>query len=120
METLSQKANQFIEYLEETLIPDLIDSGSEETAKDFQTCIEIIRSFTNHAEEPIRRKDMEYTRESPAVTKTQKFLEALYLSYVNDYLTMKVFAEHHSIPIKAAKGMVREGKFIHQGKGCLY
>ena len=34
-----------IEYLTEILIPDLRASGSEATADDFQTCIDMIRGL---------------------------------------------------------------------------
>lgn len=34
----------FIEYLEETLIPDLYDSGMEETAKDFRVAVKFMRN----------------------------------------------------------------------------
>lgn len=39
---LSEKDN-FISYLEETLIPDLKASGMENIAKDFETCIEYMK-----------------------------------------------------------------------------
>jgi hypothetical protein len=34
---------EFINYLEDTLIPDLIESGHECTAEDFRACIAFMR-----------------------------------------------------------------------------
>lgn len=39
----TQEDKDFVVWLEQTLIPDLQDSGTEETAKDFERCVEIIR-----------------------------------------------------------------------------
>ncbi len=35
--------SEFVAYLEETLIPDLRESGHECTAEDFERCVAIIR-----------------------------------------------------------------------------
>ena len=40
---LTQEESNFVEWLQETLIPDLHDSGTHETAKDFEHCVEIIQ-----------------------------------------------------------------------------
>lgn len=61
-----------------------------------------------------------FTRENTAVTTTQKSLEALYLEFANDFLTIERFAEYHSIPYGLAEVMLGEGKLIHMGQGCLY
>lgn len=37
---------EFVDFLENTLIPDLKDSGHVETAKDFETAIEFINNPT--------------------------------------------------------------------------
>ena len=39
-----------IEYLTETLIPDLRASGMEATADDFQTCVDMIRELSDALE----------------------------------------------------------------------
>ena len=35
--------NEFIDFLENTLIPDLYDSGNDATAEDFETALKFIK-----------------------------------------------------------------------------
>lgn len=42
---ISQEEASYITWLEETLIPDLKESGTVETAADFEHCIRIIRDL---------------------------------------------------------------------------
>ena len=44
---MSKKDREFIEFLKTTLIPDLIRSGTTETAEDFKHCIRIIEKLQN-------------------------------------------------------------------------
>lgn len=37
-----------------------------------------------------------------------------YLEYLNDFLTIKSFAEYKSISIKTASGLVSRGKILHE------
>jgi hypothetical protein len=39
---LTKEEKGFLEFLEQTLIPDLYESGTEATAEDFEKCIGII------------------------------------------------------------------------------
>jgi hypothetical protein len=41
---------QFIAYLEGTLIPDLRESGNDATADDFEFCLKIIRDLQEEVE----------------------------------------------------------------------
>lgn len=43
---MPEECEEFVGYLEETLIPDLRRSGSEATAEDFEKCVRIIRELT--------------------------------------------------------------------------
>jgi hypothetical protein len=45
MSSPSQDLEDYINWLETTLIPDLKDSGNDATAEDFETCIEWLREF---------------------------------------------------------------------------
>lgn len=38
----------FVDYLTNTLIPDLHDSGSHATAEDFEKCVKMINSYANN------------------------------------------------------------------------
>lgn len=40
-----EEIDDFVEFLQQTLIPDLMDSGTEETAKDFVTATAIIQQL---------------------------------------------------------------------------
>lgn len=50
------------------------------------------------------------------MTHTQKFLRDLYLSYVNDYLTISFMAEQHGMfgNNDIMKSMIESGKMIHE------
>jgi hypothetical protein len=48
-QALKPRDRQFIDWLEETLIPDLKESGTVETAKDFERSIRIIRDLEARA-----------------------------------------------------------------------
>jgi hypothetical protein len=50
------------------------------------------------------------------MTTTQKFLRDLYLSYVNDYLTISYMAESHGMSDNKdiMKSMIDAGKVIHE------
>jgi len=48
------------------------------------------------------------------MTNTQLHLADLYLDYVNNYLTVKVFAEHHGITEELALLMLKEGMEYHE------
>lgn len=45
----------------------------------------------------------------------KKQLQAAYLDYLNNYLTMEVYAEHNNITITQAKALLRLGEEIHCG-----
>lgn len=44
--TMEQTDLEFVAYLEETLIPDLKESGHDCTAEDFERCVDIIKRLT--------------------------------------------------------------------------
>lgn len=41
-------------------------------------------------------------------------LRELYLDYVNNYLTLEIFAEHHELSDDQALDMLRLGSIIHE------
>jgi hypothetical protein len=43
--TMKKTVEEFITYLENTLIPDLYESGRDATAEDFETCIKHMREL---------------------------------------------------------------------------
>jgi hypothetical protein len=45
VDRLTDEELDFVQYLIETLVPDLKESGNEETAKDFERCIDLIQSL---------------------------------------------------------------------------
>jgi len=47
---------------------------------------------------------------------TQKFLQAFYLEYFNDYLTVEKMAEHNYLTIKDTQALIDMGRTIHWAK----
>lgn len=45
---------------------------------------------------------------------TQKTLSALYLDYVNNFITTERFASFHGIPQRAVKPLIKAGKICHE------
>ena len=43
-------------------------------------------------------------------------IEAMYLDYFNNYLTIDKFAEHNELNLQSAKSIIREGKLINNNK----
>ncbi len=41
-------------------------------------------------------------------------LRRLYLDYVNDYLTVEVFAEHHGLSVPDASLVIEAGRRLHE------
>lgn len=48
VQDLLDDAKQHVEYLQSTLIPDLIESGRDFTAEDFQHCCGLIVRLSEH------------------------------------------------------------------------
>ena len=48
------------------------------------------------------------------MTILQKQLKNYYLQYLNDFLTVSVFAEYHGISIQFAEYLIVEGKKHHE------
>jgi len=46
-----EEIDQFLDFLEHTLIPDLKESGTEATAEDFEKCVAIIEQLRREAHE---------------------------------------------------------------------
>lgn len=46
---------------------------------------------------------------------TRKQLEAMYLEYVNDYLTVAKWAADKGLPIGKAQDVLDAGKYVHEG-----
>ncbi len=44
----------------------------------------------------------------------REYLAALYLRYVNEYLTLAVFGEHHGLTAEEAGALVTLGKSCHE------
>lgn len=44
---MNEEDQVFVDYLTNTLIPDLRDSGRDATADDFEMCIKIIRFYAD-------------------------------------------------------------------------
>lgn len=53
---LSRDDRNFVEWLKETLIPDLEEGGMPETAKDFERCIQIIEDLDTETREKCKTK----------------------------------------------------------------
>ncbi len=45
----------------------------------------------------------------------RKHLEAAYLDYTNDYLTIELYAEHNGLTIEDVRNILKVGKYIHEG-----
>lgn len=58
---ISKEEKQYIAWLEETLIPDLKESGTVETAADFEHCIRIIEDLDKRLD-----KVLEFITSDPA------------------------------------------------------
>ena len=43
-----------------------------------------------------------------------KFLIEAYLDYVNNYLTLELFAEHNGISLALAANIVKEGRILYE------
>ena len=43
-------------------------------------------------------------------------IEAMYLDYFNNYLTIDKFAEHNELNLQSAKSIITEGKLINNNK----
>lgn len=67
-------AEEYIQWLESTLIPDLKESGQIHTAKDLETCIKWINHFKNgeHLKVAKPKKKSRAERMSDAVAKIQE------------------------------------------------
>ena len=46
--------------------------------------------------------------------KANQYLRELYLDYVNNFLTVDRFAEHHGIQSTEARRLLAMGKYIHE------
>ncbi len=46
-------------------------------------------------------------------------LQAAYLDYINDYLTIEVYAEHNGLAVDEAKQIIAIGKGLHETGGYL-
>jgi hypothetical protein len=53
------------------------------------------------------------------MTNTQLQLADLYLDYINNYLTVKVFAEHPGITEELALLMLKEGREYHELRASI-
>ncbi len=51
---------------------------------------------------------------TPETLLTNEALRQLYLDYVNDYLTVEVFAEHHGLSVGDAYLVLQAGKRLHE------
>lgn len=43
-------------------------------------------------------------------------LQAAFLLYVNEYLTMECFADHHHITLDEAEAIINAGRIIHESR----
>ena len=41
------------------------------------------------------------------------YLKALYLDYVNNFLTVQGFADHHGLPLNEAEDIINQGRKYH-------
>lgn len=48
-----------------------------------------------------------------------KQLQAAYLDYINNYLTIEVYAEHNGLSVEEAKQIIAIGKGLHETGGYL-
>jgi len=51
---------------------------------------------------------------SPMNKSLRTILSELYLDYVNNYLTVEKFAEHHEVSFFMAMQIIEEGRAIHE------
>ena len=55
---------EFIDYLEKTLIPDLIESGSNQTALDFAACVWFMVPTNKELDFDILKKHLEEAKQA--------------------------------------------------------
>tara|TARA_Y100000033_G_scaffold40533_1_gene40575 strand:- start:165 stop:362 length:198 start_codon:yes stop_codon:yes gene_type:complete len=55
---------EFIDYLEQTLIPDLIESGSSQTALDFAACVWFMFPINKEVDFDILEKHLEEAKQT--------------------------------------------------------
>lgn len=48
------------------------------------------------------------------MTEMRKKLAEYYLDYVNNYLTIEVYAEHNGLSIEQARALIKLGEDIHE------
>lgn len=47
---------------------------------------------------------------------TQKFLQAFFLEYFNDYLTVEKMAEHNCLTVRNTQELIDMGRIIHESQ----